>query len=95
MSPADITVVKKSGKKTEFDREKIIYAVQSARHRLGKQFNEEELDDIIDNVLKRLAAEGNQEVPVLDMHRHVEAALRDIDPECADQYKRIAITRST
>lgn len=87
MSPEDITVVKKTGKKAAFDREKIIYAVQSARHRLGKQFNENELDEIINNVLERVASEGAHEIPVVDMHRHVEAALRELDPECADQYK--------
>lgn len=87
MSEDSLVIVKKTGKRDFFDRDKIEYAAQCARHRLGKQFSEEEMDEIIKKVLSAIEKDGELEVPVLKMHGYVEAAIREMDPECADQYK--------
>ena len=87
MSDEQIVVIKKIGRKDKFDRGKIIYAAQSAKHRLGGQFSEEELDEIIGKVISAISSTGKNEVPVSEMHVYVENAIREVDPECADQYK--------
>lgn len=87
MSDEQIVVIKKIGRKDKFDRGKIIYAAQSAKHRLGGQFSDEELDEIIGKVISTISSTGKNEVPVSEMHVYVENAIREVDPDCADQYK--------
>jgi len=87
MSKESLVIIKKTGRRDGFDRGKIEYAAQCARHRLGKQFSDDEVDEIVEKVLKSIEKDGEMEIPVSKMHGYVEAAIRDIDPECADQYK--------
>lgn len=87
MSEDSLVIIKKTGKRDGFDREKIEYAAQCARHRLGKQFSEDEMDEIVKKVLESIENDGETEIPVVKMHGYVEAAIREIDPDCADQYK--------
>lgn len=55
----DITVIKKDGKKTPFDRDKVISSIKIAS---GKKIEDEKIEQIVNDIMRRLATGGKGEI---------------------------------
>jgi ribonucleoside-triphosphate reductase len=82
-----IYVIKKDGSNQKFEPEKIIAAVSKSSKRVGYEFSDDEKQDIIDFVTKRVERSGKSAIPVADMHNYVESALDTINPKVAKSYR--------
>ena len=82
-----IYVIKKDGSNQKFEPEKIIAAVSKSSKRVGYEFSDDEKQDIIDFVTKRVERSGKSAIPVADMHNYVESALDTVNPKVAKSYR--------
>jgi len=76
-------VVKKSGKKEDFNDAKILKAVEKSAKRASKELSEYQKRILIDTIKSEVGAE----VLVSDLHHIVEQSLEKIDTEVAKSYK--------
>ncbi|HSW89242.1 MAG TPA: transcriptional regulator NrdR [Patescibacteria group bacterium] len=74
----DATVIKKSGEKERFDREKIKKGILKATWR--RPLTMEEVEEIIDDVERRIRGSAGNEVKSFDIGKLVLEKLRDKDP---------------
>lgn len=79
-------VIKKDGRKQDYDRNKIIVAIQKSADRALYHFSEEEIAKVLELVETQLAS-MQDEVSVLTMHSLVENALDYVAPEVAKSYR--------
>lgn len=92
MKNKEIKVLKKDGSLQNFDTQKIITAVSQSAKRVSYTFSDEEKEDIIDYVIKRVerSKKGDEttiKIPVSDMHDFVEGALDMVNPKVAKSYR--------
>ncbi|HAU28895.1 MAG TPA: transcriptional regulator NrdR [Rhodospirillaceae bacterium] len=72
----DMTVVKSTGVKEPFDREKLFYALKNA---LQKRAAEEKIERVVNSIVRRLETSGEAEISSQFIGRMCLDALRQID----------------
>lgn len=80
-------ILKKNGHLQEFDREKIISAVDKSALRVNYTFSDAEHDEIVDFVQNRLNKSSEENIPVATLHTFVEMALDNVNPKVAKSYR--------
>lgn len=74
--PEDIKVIKRSGERKDFDRDKLRCGIASA---CGKRVPEEEIDRIVDAVTSSIMHDFDKEVESSEIGERVMAELRKVD----------------
>ena len=74
----DITVVKRDGKRTLFDREKIVRTVTLALRK--RPVNDEQIEQMVSGIVRQLESGGEPEIPSSQIGDMVMEALKGIDP---------------
>ena len=87
MDMKEIKIVKKDGTFQEFSPEKIINAVGQSAFRVSYKFSDEENQEIVDFVARRIKKAGKLEVPVSVLHTYVEMALATVNKDVEQSYK--------
>ena len=82
-----VKVIKKDGTKVEFDRKKIVNAVNKSAERCVVKLTGGELNKICNEVENYLSQSGTTEISVLDLHYIVEKTLESINKEVAKSYR--------
>lgn len=82
-----IKVIKRDGTKVQFDRRKIVNAVNKSASRCVVKLTQQELDSICDKVEEYLKQSGTTEINVADLHYIVEESLEFINKEVAKSYR--------
>lgn len=83
----NIKIKKKDGKLQAFNPQKIIDAVAKSAFRVGYKFSDDENQDIVEFVQKRIERSGRNEIPVEELHTYVEMALDTVYPQAAKSYR--------
>ena len=73
----ELFVVKKSGLKKPFDREKIVISIKTAVRK--RNISQEQIDEIADNIYKELENSNIKEVSTRKIGEMIMQALADID----------------
>lgn len=74
----EILVVKRDGKRTPFDRDKVFRSVKIALRK--RPVDTEQLEQLVSGIIRKLESSGDAEVPSARIGELVMAALRDVDP---------------
>lgn len=72
----EIQVIKKDGKKTLFDKDKVI---RSISHSAGKRIDEKKIEEIVNDIIKRIESSGILEIKSSAIGEMVMDALERID----------------
>lgn len=83
----DFKVIKKDGTKINFDKNKIITAVNKSASRVMIDFSSAELELICNNVETLINSLGISEITVYDLHHIVESALDKVNHQVAISYR--------
>jgi len=73
----DLTVLKRSGRRAPFDRDKLARSVSIALRK--RPVNEEQVEKMLSDIVRRLESSGESEVTSGTIGEMVMAALRDLD----------------
>jgi transcriptional repressor NrdR len=73
----ELTVLKRSGKRVPFDRDKLTRSVMTALRK--REVEPERVDRAISGVVRQLESLGETEIPTDEIGRHVMAALKRLD----------------
>jgi transcriptional repressor NrdR len=73
----ELTVVKRSGKREPFDREKLLRSVSIAARK--RDIDEEVLERMVSGIVRQLESSGDSEVPAARIGELVMEALKEID----------------
>ena len=87
MLTRDVRVIKKDGKKEEFNVQKVVVAVNKSAYRALIKFTEEEIGFICQFVEEKVEEMGVTEIAIAEMHNVVEGALERVNPVVAKSYR--------
>ncbi len=73
----DIVVIKKDGRRTPFDRDKLARSIRIATRKRG--IDEEQIDRIVNGIVRRLETSGETEVPSTRLGELAMASLAELD----------------
>lgn len=73
----ELTVVKRSGKRMPFDRDKLVRSVQVAMRK--RPVDPERVERMVSGIVRQLESRGEQEVPAEEIGHLVMEALRNLD----------------
>lgn len=73
----ELMVIKKSGRRVPFDREKLMRSVDLALRK--RNINPDRIERAISGIVRQLESSGEQEIPTEDIGRFVMEALKGID----------------
>ena len=73
----ELTVVKKSGRKVPFDRDKLLRSVEIAVRK--RNVDPERIDRAVTGIVRQLESSGETEVPSAEVGRLVMEALKSLD----------------
>lgn len=73
----ELTVVKKSGRKVAFDRDKLLRSVEIATRK--RQVDPERIERAVSGIVRQLESSGEPDVPSEEIGRLVMEALKNID----------------
>lgn len=73
----ELTVLKKTGKRVAFDRDKLERSVQTALRK--RQIDPERVDRMISGIVRQLEARGEGDIPSSEIGRLVMEGLKQID----------------
>ncbi len=73
----DITVLKKSGRRAPFDRDKLMRSVQVAIRK--RPVDQERLERMVSGIVRQLESRGEQEIPSEEIGLLVMEGLRNLD----------------
>jgi transcriptional repressor NrdR len=73
----ELTVVKKSGRRVSFDRDKLERSVQTALRK--RQADPERVDRMISGIVRQLESMGEEDIPSAEIGRLVMEGLKNID----------------
>ncbi|HFD17184.1 MAG TPA: transcriptional repressor NrdR [Rhodospirillales bacterium] len=73
----DIVVIKKDGRRTAFDRDKLARSIRIATRKRG--IGEEQIDRIVNGIVRRLETSGETEVPSTRLGELAMASLAELD----------------
>lgn len=82
-----IKVIKKDGTTTEFDKSKIIRAVNKSAERVMTTLTNEELDRICKEVYINICDSNKDDISVASLHNMVESALDKVNHNVAISYR--------
>lgn len=74
----ELTVVKKNGQRTPFDRDKLARSIQIACRK--RPVRPEDVDRLVNAIVRRLETMGESEVPSTQVGEMVMGGLRGLDP---------------
>ena len=74
----DLTVVKKSGRKVPFNRDKLSRSIEVALRK--RPVEPERIDRLVTGLVRQLESSGESEISSADIGELVIAALRELDP---------------
>lgn len=74
----ELFVLKRDGKRTIFDRDKLIRAVSTALRK--RPVTEEQIEQLVSGIVRQLESGGETEIKSSEIGDMVMAALREIDP---------------
>lgn len=74
----ELTVVKKSGKRVPFDRDKLARSIQIATRK--RPIEAERIERIVNGIVRRLESSGEAEIPADAIGEQVMEALYSLDP---------------
>ena len=74
----ELAVVKRSGRKVPFDRDKLLKSVELALRK--RPFDPERIDRMVSGIVRRLESAGEPEIPSSAVGEYVMEALRGLDP---------------
>jgi transcriptional repressor NrdR len=74
----ELFVVKRDGKRTIFDRDKVIRSVSTALRK--RPVTEEQMEQLVSGIVRQLESGGETEIKSSEIGDMVMAALREIDP---------------
>ncbi len=84
---SNVQVIKKDGTVEDYNPEKIIKAVGKSADRIMIKFTDEENKKIVDFVETSIIMKGVNKVPIVDMHKMVEAALDKVNADVCKSYR--------
>ncbi len=91
----DLVVIKKDGRRTPFDREKLARSIRIATRKRG--IEEEQIDRIVNGIVRRLETSGETEVPSTRLGELAMESLAKLDEVAyvrfASVYRDFATTR--
>jgi transcriptional repressor NrdR len=73
----DLTVLKRSGRKVPFDRDKLVRSVQVALRK--RPVEPERVERMISGIVRQLESRGEQEIPAEEIGRLVMDGLKNLD----------------
>jgi transcriptional repressor NrdR len=73
----EMTVVKKSGRRVPFDRDKLMRSVQVAFHK--RSVDPERIERMVSGIVRQLESRGEQEIPAEEIGELVMQGLRSLD----------------
>jgi transcriptional repressor NrdR len=73
----DLTVLKKSGRRVPFDRDKLMRSVQVALRK--RPVEPERVERMVSGIVRQLESRGEQEIPSQDIGRLVMEGLKNLD----------------
>jgi transcriptional repressor NrdR len=74
----DLTVVKRSGRKVPFDRDKLARSVSVAMRK--RPIEPERIDRLVSGLVRQIESSGESEISSAEIGELVMAALRELDP---------------
>ena len=83
----NVVILKKDGSKEQFRAEKIKKAISKSAQRVLINFTEEDLNAVVDTVIKSITKKNISEVTIAQMHHFVEGSLEEHFPAVAKSYR--------
>lgn len=83
----DLVVMKRSGRRSPFDREKLVRSLTIALRK--RPVNEEQIDQLVSGIVRRLESTGESEVQSQQIGHMVMEALEKIDPVAYVRYASV------
>jgi transcriptional repressor NrdR len=83
----ELTVVKRSGKKTPFDRDKLSRSVEIAMRK--RPFEPERIDQLVSGIVRQLESQGETEIPSAQIGELVMSALAELDKVAYVRYASV------
>ena len=91
----NVLVIKKDGTVEEYNYEKIVSAVGKSADRIMIKFTDDENKEIVDYIERTIEKkkeqftdkEGMVSIPIAEMHKMVEAALDNVNPDVCKSYR--------
>lgn len=83
----DLSVIKRNGERTPFDRDKLSRSIFTALRKRG--VDPERVEKIISSIVKRLEQNGDHEVTSLQIGKLVMESLKDLDPVAAIRFASV------
>jgi transcriptional repressor NrdR len=74
----DLTIVKRNGKRSQFDRDKLMRSIQIAARK--RPIDEERIERIVNSIQRRLESSGESEIKSVYVGELVMEALSQLDP---------------
>lgn len=74
----DITVVKRNGRRTQFDREKLQKSIQLALNK--RRISQDQIDEVIGRIVRDLEAKSEAEISSQEIGALIMAELKKLDP---------------
>lgn len=83
----DLVVVKRSGKRAPFDRDKLARSLQIALRK--RAVENERLERVVNSIVRRLESSGETEIPAAQIGLMVMESLRNLDPVAYVRYASV------
>ncbi|MDI9409722.1 MAG: transcriptional regulator NrdR [Candidatus Pacebacteria bacterium] len=83
----DLMVVKKTGKKVAFDRDKLVRSIQIATRK--RSIDPEKIETVVSSIVRRLESSGESEIPSEVIGAQVMDALSQIDAVAFVRYASV------
>lgn len=80
-------MVKKSGRRAPFDREKLARSVMIALRK--RPIDSEQVDQLVSGIVRRLESSGESEIPSREIGEMVMEALANLDPVAYVRYASV------
>ena len=74
----ELTIVKRSGRRSPFDREKLVRSISIATRK--RPVDPERVERVVNGIVRRLESSGESEIPSTQIGELVMDALRALDP---------------
>jgi transcriptional repressor NrdR len=74
----ELTVLKRSGRRVPFDRDKLMRSVQIALRK--RPFDQDGIEQLVSNIVRGLESQGENEISSQSIGERVMEALRKLDP---------------
>jgi transcriptional repressor NrdR len=83
----ELTVVKRSGRRVQFDRDKLARSIQTALRK--RPVDPERVERVINSIVRRLESSGESDIPSTQIGELVMDALANLDPVAYVRYASV------